>query len=32
MVENGGEGSGTAAPIARQVLEAYFFGGSRVTN
>ena len=27
MVENGGEGSGTAAPIARDVLEAYFFGG-----
>jgi penicillin-binding protein 2 len=26
MVENGVEGSGTAAPIARQVLEAYFFG------
>lgn len=26
MVENGGEGSGTAAPIAKDVLEAYFFG------
>nr|PZN50579.1 MAG: hypothetical protein DIU68_18055 [Chloroflexota bacterium] len=26
MVENGGEGSGTAAPITRDVLEAYFFG------
>jgi penicillin-binding protein 2 len=26
MVENGGEGSGTAAPIARQVFEAYFYG------
>lgn len=25
MVENGGEGSGTAAPITRDVLEAYFF-------
>ncbi len=28
MVENAGEGSGVAAPIARDVLLAYFFGGS----
>ena len=31
MVENGGEGSGTAAPIARSVLEAYFFGNAQTT-
>jgi len=24
VVENGGSGSGTAAPIARQVLDSYF--------
>lgn len=32
MVENGGEGSGTAAPIARDVLEAYFFGSDQNTT
>lgn len=29
MVETAGEGSGVAAPIARQVLEAYFFPETR---
>jgi len=32
VVENAGEGSGVAAPIARQILEAYFFEESRISN
>ncbi|MCC6615039.1 MAG: hypothetical protein IT320_16295 [Anaerolineae bacterium] len=32
LVENAGEGSAVAAPLARQILEAYFFGESRVNN
>jgi cell division protein FtsI/penicillin-binding protein 2 len=27
MLENGGEGSSAAAPLAREVLAAYFGGG-----
>ncbi|MCL4248206.1 MAG: hypothetical protein KJ065_08675 [Anaerolineae bacterium] len=32
VVENAGEGSAVAAPIARQILEAYFFAESRIQN
>ncbi|MCA9903141.1 MAG: hypothetical protein KC547_04730, partial [Anaerolineae bacterium] len=32
VVENAGEGSAVAAPIARQILESYFFEESRIQN